>query len=236
MELEFEIYPSRAHFDEKGQLIYHPLDGHYHAYSKEPRGAPDLFFAGTSIENLDRFKDIRTFIFRIKKEGDEREKWADPIRAQVFRRLLKENEAWYIGVDLKKNVSLQLFSNAEAAFDVESWVHGWPNRAERVKYVWEKHFFELPQQEMARNVELIWDNVLYDYTIEGYQMESGKISTLSKWNGMPKNDDTLRAIFDQTNFIFYSSIAQEYCHIDFLTAKYTFEEFLAIIDIDELKN
>lgn len=247
-EKTIEYYENNLLVDEKGEVIHHPLEGlYYWKKGKDPHNLNHLSFAGDYLYRSTSLSDVRALFLEFhaeKYEEMDREAWADPLRADVLKRLAGTDRSWYISlvsystkqmINNDKRITPDAITSyiaqkdsAEVAIIDSRKPYGYGLGTEK------RLFFEVPYHEIEWFVRNLWAEAYQGYSIEGYNFESERMDILKNWNEKLRDDLLFREVIDRSFAIFYS-YPEEHRHFAFLTNKFDSSEFSQRIDIEELR-
>jgi hypothetical protein len=241
-----ELFEDDIQLSESGEVIHHPLDQLYYHYEepgREPVNQNYLTFAGDHLTKSNLMGDLKIFHLEFSGEPElDGEAWANPIRAEVLKRLTDEGRSWYISfigditqkilLQDERTVSQEFFTymskiNPEMYIVLDSYKpYGYgKGRKKRI-------FFEIPNHEIEWVVPNIWLEAWAGYPIEGYNFPSGRIGLLKNWIERPRDALLFKEVTDETYISFFSP--SHHRHFAFLTNKFTLPEFTKKINLEEL--
>lgn len=235
-----ELWEDEIERDKVGKLVHHPLNSRYGTapVNGKDRGSyGHLTFAGHDLDKSPILGDIKVFYLEFKgvlEETYEKEEWADPLRADVLKRLSGNNRSWYISM-----INHQLTDRDEA---LTKLVGVKLNRINvqsergfgRTYGFWSREFLEIPNHNLSEIVSYFWAKAVPGYPIEGYNLESGQLEILEKWDARPRDDQLFRDVIDQTFINFYTFPAENRYFV-FVTNKLNYAELATLIQLEELQ-
>lgn len=206
-----------------------------------------LTFAGHDLEKSQILNDINVFCLEFSGECSEmrdREKWANPIRGKVLRRLSDEGKSWYIGFN--SDISTKLIQKNN--WDVDEQVFQFfskkdpmrvatvlSERPNGIMYGSEKRmFFEILNSEIEWAVQQIWQIAEDIYKIEGYNLPSGRMDLIRNWDQRKRDDLLFSEVMDNCRIAFFTYPAEPR-HFKFVTKNMNYCEFLQKINIESLQ-
>lgn len=252
-EKQVELFGDEVQIDESGAITHHPLDDLYYHYqdpTREPVNNNYLTLAGDGLTKTNQFSDVKVFELGFYGEPESdifREAWADPLRAEILKRLAGAGRSWYI--TFSADVTELLITHDEqfeprASKELYEYLTGLGpdkttllNSPKPYGYGWgstKRLFFEVPNDDIKWVVEHVWEDDMGGYPIEGYNFKSGKIALLKEWNERPRDAVLFREVLDETYMMFYTTPAENR-HFTFVTNKLSLADFERQIDFGDLK-
>lgn len=234
--------------DEVGNIVRHPFIGPYKMLGKGKDSSAHFIFAASDLMHSTLLDDVK--VFHLMFYGDPnhsgREAWADPLRVKVLQRLSKAGRSWYFGFLENSNLDGP-DKTGNYSFRTELPPTSLKNQtlnnvilesnqrlgAEQSRTS-PKLFIEAPNELISEVVEFYWNWVVPGARTEGYNMASGGIDKLRKWNKRPRTDQLFREIIDDVFITFYCFPTED-MHFVFYTNKLSFEEMRQLLDIDDLE-
>jgi len=196
-----------------------------------------LTFGGHDLDKSTILDDVRIFYLEFRGEPEEtndREAWADNLRADVLNRLTSNGRSWYLSMidgsfdsisDLLARILAKRLDGIEAKSEKpHGYTYGFIPRP----------FFEIPNQNLSDVVHFFWSEAVPGYPIEGYNLDVGQINVLRKWDARSRDDQLFREVIDRTYVNFYTTPA-EHRHFVFVTNKLNYAELARLIRLDELQ-
>ncbi len=241
MDFYVQLWEDNIEKDEIGEIKHHPLNSRYFAeYGKDTVSYGHLTFGGHNLDKSSKLDDVTVFYLEFQgesKENENREAWADPLRAEVLHRLTNNNRCWYlsmidrwfkdkteIGDVLTKIVGMKLNQVEVKSEKPYGYTYGFKPRV----------FFEIPNNILSEVVKYFWSEATPGYPIEGYNMETGQIEVLSHWDASVRDDKLFRNVIDQTFVNFYTFPAEHRFFV-FVTNKLNYSELANLIGLEELQ-
>lgn len=242
---EIALWKDEIAKNEQGHITHHPLNSIYY-YSAKSKGTSygHLTFAGHDLAESDLFDDVQ--VFHLEFFGEplhilDREAWADPLRADILRRLSPDHHAWYlscVGTYLSepdsstfivKELQNSFFGGQQPKFVVV--------QSEK-KYGYglgfhSRLFLEIPNLLLPDIVRHYWPRAIPGWPLEGYNMPSGQIERLYEWDKLPRDAHLFRQVMDQVLVAFYTH-PSEHRHFAFVTCKLDLDDIKQLIDIESL--
>ncbi len=206
-----------------------------------------LTFAGHDLDKSTLLTDTKVFCLEFYGEMPDElfhEAWADPLRAEVLKKLSGKNRSWYIS--FVGDITERMICNdgrkvPEKVFQYFSGMD--PSRITAVMAEkpfgagsgFEKRiFFEIPDQEIEWAVQTIWHEAMEMYPIEGYNLPEGRIDLIRAW-GQRKRDDVLFREVLENSFLCFFTYPEEPRHFKFLTKNLEIQEFAEMINLELLQ-
>jgi hypothetical protein len=243
-----ELFEDEFQQNENGKVIHHPLDSLYYHYKnqgKKPANLNHLTFAGDNLTETNIYNDVKVFDLWFSGELElDREEWADPLRAEILKRLTGDGRSWYIS--FVGDVTERFFLHDEREVHEELLAYIAKKGSEdlilldsKVPYGYgngtkKRIFFEVLNQDLEWIVKTVWSEAYPGYSIEGYNFSSGRIDLLKQWNERSRDAHLFREVIDNSYMMFYT-YPEEHRHFTFLTNKLSYFNFEQKINLEELK-
>ena len=248
MKLDYEVRLTEDKIlVEQGQIVHHPLNGPYKFRSGQDMPSYGHFtFGGHNLDSSPLFSDIRVFYLDFFGEADstlDREAWADPLRGIVLQRLSSQDHAWYLScignILTRPDAHISIVDELQHIFPGDESLNVAIVNSERPyghgKGFAPRLFFEAPNQLLPDIVSKYWPAAMPATPIEGYNMASGQIDFLQKWNARPRDDELFCDVIDQVFVAFYT-YPSENRHFVFVTNKLTLDDMRSLLDIESLQH
>ncbi len=235
---EVNLWEDEIRRDETGKIVHHPLNSIYcFNDGSDMPGYGHLTFAGHDMDKSSILEDVKVFYLEFRGEPEEiydREAWADPLRAEVLIRLSDVNRCWYmsmfdisirdIGDMITEIIGKQM--NQIVVKSENAYGSGLGFRS--------REFVEVPNCYLSDVSRYFWSQASPGYPIEGYNMESGQIEVLRRWDLRPRDDKLFREVIDKTFVSFYTFPA-EHRYFVFVTNKLNYADLANLIRLEGLQ-
>lgn len=245
---EIDVYKEEIETDDDGNVIYHPLYGRKPVSGREATTYGIMTFGGRNLDKASQLSGISYYCIQFFGESDQkhgREAWADPIRASILNDLCPPGYSWYISTDgnladpHSKGKYIDFIDYIqETVFPLHHLDHCYVSSERPYGHGYgfcERCIIEIPKELIEQYVSTYWRYASPGgFPIEGYNMRSGNIMLLSKWNQRQRDPELFLEVVNQVNCMFFT-FPSEHCHFEFITNKYTYEEFQNSIQLTKLK-
>lgn len=222
-------------------------DLYYWGNGNNPENAYQISFAGDnlcySLELVD-IQEITAMFYGEKVDDRSRESWADPIRAEILRRLAGTTRQWYIGfrscwplaiydeyskILLDMHITrLPMWEFSEIAIVDSGYRVGFG------KGIVKKPILDVKNELLTDFVPEVWGSASPAFSIEGYCLEIGKLSLFRSWNEQPRTSALFKQVLDECLMLFFT-FGNEPRHFHFITNKMDTEEMKQVIDLTDLE-
>lgn len=249
-ELKYEVWFGEDDwkFGADGVVEYSPIQnlGHF-----SPKIGPVTYgcssFAGHDLERSTKLINTKVFALEFFGETDEElyhEAWADPLRAEVLKKLTGKGRSWYISFvsDITERLILDDGRKVpEKIFKYFSTMD--PSRVAIIRSeipygagrgFMKKLIFEIPNEEIEWAVQNIWHVSREVYPIEGYNLPSGRMDMIRNWDQKQRDDALFQDVLEKS-FLLFFTYPEEPRHFKFLTNHLEKNEFAKMINIDLLQ-
>ncbi len=238
LEYEVILWEDEIERDVTGKITHHPLNSRYSIkHGEDTVSYGHLTFAGHDLDKSSILEDVKVFYLEFRgepKEVYDREEWADTFRTEVLNRLTKENQCWYmsmidiwsraIGDTITRIVETRLNQIEVESEKPHGYSYGFIRR----------QFVEIPNRFLSEVSRYFWSEASPGFPIEGYNMETGQIEVLKKWDKRPRDEKLFREVIDRTLINFYTFPA-EHRDFVFVTNKLNYAELANLIGLEELQ-
>ena len=163
------------------------------------------------------------------------ERWADPLRLTILKRLTENFGIWYWGLisyisDGEGQESIPIETHVE---NLDSLVSKWGlNYTVVTTPTLPKLYLEIPNNLVDEAFYQYWKRALPGYTIEGYNMEPGEIDFFQRAHA--EGGLSISRLASHVNLAFHTYPAENRDFV-FLTDKMTLEELQERIDLTSLR-
>jgi hypothetical protein len=234
-----EFYEDKLTRTEDGQIKHHPLNGLRTGRGTERPSYGHLTFCGHNMDKSPLFDDVRVYQlwFHDDEQDDHFEEWAHPLRIKLLENLCERlSLTWYIGIrgavyeENEKSLLEAIpetYINEPLSFTIvrsEGSSDGFSP----------KLFFNLPKYLIPSFVNQYWLSAFPGVPIEGYLMESNRITQLMHWDSQPRDDLLFRDVMDKVLLAFYT-IPSEQRSFAFVTSKREPEQLARLINLEGLQ-
>jgi len=233
----------REFFDGPGK----PLEDLYYWGSGNPVNNHELAFAGVNLFDSPLLQEVEEITVAFDGESSNsrcREAWADPLRAEILKRLAGKSNCWYIGyrslwpmqiydeyskilLDMHI-VRLPMWELSRVAF-VDSGY-----RIGMGKGIVRKPIFEVTNSEINDFVSEVWENANPAFSIEGYCLKLSRLDRIRNWNEEQRTPELFWKIINECFAMFYTD-GHEPRELNFITDKMDVDEMAKLINLDELQ-
>ena len=246
-----EYYFSETKYTKNGEIEKSPLDilFRFNKSKIDPVGfnRGDLTFVGDEVFRSRLFEDIKLYEIGFFGEPEEirhRESWATSIRAKIIEKLSIEKNSWYISF-VNYSPFDEIFSNNnQVPLQLRKYfIKKDPKEIVTInsqkppilgKGFGKRLFFEVKNEEICEVINLIWPESVERYSIQGFNFESGQIEQLRNWDQEERNEQLFRRVVDKSRIMFFT-YPEEHRNFAFLTNKISKEEFLELIQLEQLR-
>jgi len=236
-DFEVRLWEDEIEKDEIGKIVHHPLNSRYFVkLGEDTVSYGHLSFCGHDMDKSSILDDVKVFYLQFfgRPEDYDREDWADPLRQEVLYHITGNNRCWYLSMISRWK---------EGIGDLLAEIVGTPLNTAKVKsknpygrggefHI--REFFEVPNRSLTNIVRFFWSEAYPGYPIEGYNLGSGQIETLKRWNEKLRDDLLFREVIDQTFVNFYTFPAENRYFV-FVTNKLDLNGLAKLIKLEELK-
>lgn len=213
-----------------------------------PQNNNALSFFGDDVGFASVPDQVQSFYIKFFGEDPsimDREAWADPLRAEILKRLSVEGRSWYIGtygfetkeyIQKQTNIPLASQNLFLSKFNPDNIIVIPTNPPFGMgKEIIQKVFIEVTLQDIDWAIENIWPDAFCNFPIEGYNLPSGMINELFNWSERHKDIALFNEVLQKSDSIFYT-FPSEHRHFCFISNKYTLTSFIDRLKIDEMIN